>query len=232
IRFVRRFGILVVFVCAFLWGFGIKWLDQRLPAWSRRPLFAGVAVLLLLEYASFPLVYGSVTPVRPVDQVIRADPADAAVLELPTTVPALDADAMLGALAHGKYVVNGFAGFDDQWLIELSGLFTPSNESFPSPQAVAALRRIYPLRYLVIRLADPAMSRESRQAWLRLRAAPPPGLQFRGTFEDTDLYGVFPLPEQGARIERMASYTFLLSHPHLRLVAQPLTHSPNLEHRV
>src|SRR5262249_52895245 len=153
----------------------------------------------------------------------------AAVLELPTNVPALDADAMLGAPAHGKYVVNGFAGVDDQWLIELSGLFTPSNEAFPSPPAGAPLARIYPLRYLVIRLADPAMSRESRQAWLGLRAAPPPGLQFRGTFEDTDLYGVFPLPEQGARIERMASYTFLLSHPHLRLVARPLTQSPKLE---
>src|SRR5262249_22551336 len=69
----------------------------------------------------------------------------------------------------------------------------------------------------------------SRETWLGLREAPPPGLRFLGTFENTDLYRVIPLPEQGARIERAASYAFLLSHPRLRLVARPLTQSPKLE---
>jgi hypothetical protein len=230
VRFVTRFGILVVFVGACLAGLGVKWLDQRLPAGTRRPVLAGLTLLLLLEYASFPLVYHAVAaPARPVDLAIRADPGEAAVLELPTNVPAIDADAMLWSLAHGKYVVNGYAGFPDPWLVGLSGLLVPSGPSFPAPAALAAMRRLYPLRYLVVRLADRALPPELRDAWLRVREAPPPGLRFRGTFEDTDLYELVPAPERGARIERLVSYAFLLSHPRLRIMTRPLVASPALD---
>ena len=230
VRFITRFGILVVFVAAFLAGLGVKWLDRRLPARARWPVFAGLTLCLLLEYASFPLRYERVgEPARPVDLAIRADPDDTAVLEVPTAVPATDADAMLQSLAHGKLVVNGFAGFDSQGLRELSGLLLPSEPPFPGPAALAALRSLYPLRYVVVHVTDRAMPGDARRAWLGLRQAPPPWLRFRGTFDETDLYEFLPLPERGARIQRVVSYAFLLEHRWLRLVARPLSTGAKLE---
>lgn len=230
VRFVTRFGILVVFVGAFLAGLGLKWLDQRVPTWSRLPVLAAVTLILLVEYANFPLAYGPVAaPARPVDLVIGADPDDAVVLEWPTNVPGADADAMLRSLAHGKYVVNGFAGFDHDWLRELSSLLMPSEGPFPRPEALAVLRQIYPLRYLVVRLADPDNPDVARRAWLALRHTAPPGFRFRGTFGDTDLYELLPMPERGARIERKVSYAFLRAHSLLRIVARPLAVSPDLD---
>ena len=230
VRFVTRFGILVVFVGAFLAGFGVKWLEERLPPRARWPLLDALVVWLLLEYTGFPVVYGSVgASARPVDVVLRAEPGETAVLELPTNVPAVDADAMLRSLAHGKYLVNGFAGFDDRWLVELSYLLTLTGPPFPRPAALTALRRIYPLRYLVVRLTDSAMSAESRRAWLGLRDAASQDLRFRGTFEDTDLYELLERPAQGVRIDRMVSYAFLLAHPHLRLAVRPLAVSPAVD---
>ena len=230
VRFVTRFGILVVFVGAFLAGLGVKWLDQRVPTWSRLPVLAAVTLILLVEYAGFPLAYEPVAArARPVDLVIRADPDDAVVLEWPTNVPGADADAMLWSLAHGKYVVNGFAGFDHDWLRELSGLLMPSEGPFPRPEALAVLRQIYPLRYLVVRLTDPDNPDVARRAWLALRHTAPPGLRFRGTFGDTDLYELLPMPERGARIERKVSYAFLRTHSLLRIVARPLAVSPDLD---
>src|SRR5262249_37792203 len=230
VRFITRFGILVVFVAAFLAGLGMKWLDRRLPTPLRWPVCAALTLLLLLEYASFPLDYGRVmAPARPVDLVIRRDPDDTVVLEVPTSVPAVDGDAMLWSLAHGKRVVNGFAGFDSPWLRDLSGLLLPSGPSFPSAAAMAALRSLYPLRHIVVRMTDPELSEASRQAWLDLRRTTPPGLRFRGTFGDTDLYELFPLPERGAPIQRLVSYSFLQEHPRLRLVVRPLIANPNLE---
>jgi hypothetical protein len=230
VRFITRFGILVVFVAAFLAGLGVKWLDRRLPARARWPVFAGVTLCLLLEYASFPLEYRRVAaPARPVDLAIRKDPDDTVVLEVPMNVPAVNGDAMLWSLAHGKRVVNGFAGFDSPWLRDLSGLLLPSEPSFPSPAAMTALRSLYPLRHIVVRVTDPEMDQTSRQAWLNLRRATPPGLRFRGTFDDTDLYELLPVPERGTQIQRLVSYSFLLEHPRVRIVVRPLTAGAKLE---
>jgi hypothetical protein len=224
VRFITRFGILVAFVAAFLAGLGVKWLDHRLPARARRPVCAAITLLLLLEYASFPLRYEPVAgPARAVDLAIKADPDDVAVLELPTSMPAIDGDAMLWALAHGKLVVNGFAGFDTQHLRELSGLLLPDGPSFPSPAALAALRLLYPLRYLVVRMRDRDMPDDLRQAWLALRQAPPPEFRFRGSFDGMDLYELVPLPERGTSFQREVSYTFLLDHRWLRAVVRPLS---------
>lgn len=230
VRFITRFGILVVFVAAFMAGLGMKWLDRWLPARVRWPMCAALTLCLLLEYASFPLKYEYVpAPARPVDLAIKADPGDVAVLELPTSVPAVDGDAMLWSLVHGKLVVNGFAGFDVQLLRELSGLLLPEGPSFPSPAAMAALRSIYPLRYLLVRMADRSMPGDLRQAWLDVRQAPPPWLRFRGSFEGIDLYELATMPERGASIRRTVSYTFLLAHRRLRFTARPLSAAATLE---
>ena len=230
VRFITRFGILVVFVVAFLAGLGLKWLDRRLPARARWPVCAALTLLLLAEYASFPLKYEAVAgAARPVDLVIGADPGDAAVLEVPTSVPSIDGDAMLWSLAHGKLVVNGFAGFETPYLRELSGMLLPEGPSFPSPEALRALRSLYPLRYVVVRIQDRAMPADLRQAWLGVRQSPPSDLRFRGSFGGMDLYELVRLPERGPSIWREVSYRFLLEHRWLRFVARPLSADAGLE---
>lgn len=228
VRGATRFGLLADFAVALLAGFGAKWLAARLPARTGGTVVTALALLALVEYARFPLPYGGVPmPTRPVDQVLRADPEDVAVLEWPTNVRRADVDAMFRSIGHGHRVVNGFAGFVPDFLRKLSGLLTTPGPGFPIPEAQAALRRIHPLRYLVVRL--PETSAEWRPAWLALRQAPPPLLRFRGSFGDEDLYEVVPLPERGVAVERWVSHDFLRRHPVLRLAVRPVREGPDLD---
>ncbi len=230
IRGATRFGLLAVFAAALLAGFGVAWLAGRVSRRTRAIAVGVVVAVLLAEYVSFPMRYVvEPSPLRPVDAVIRADRADVVVLELPINVPGTDTDAMFRSLAHGKRVVNGFAGFVSPWAREISGYFTEPAVPVPGPDAEAALRRIHPLRYLVVRLTDRAFPRALRAAWAALREAPPPLLRFRGSFGDEDLYEVVPLPERGTRIERWVSYGYLRDHPVLRLRLRPRKDAPDLE---
>src|SRR5262249_44548427 len=105
---------------------------------------------------------------------------------------------------------------------------TDPGPPFPAPAAVAALRRIHPLRWLVVRLADPELGKW-RPRWLAVRHAAPPLLRFRGTFGADDLYEGVPLPERGRRIDRLAPHAFLRTHPVLRLRAQPVASPGGVE---
>jgi hypothetical protein len=96
---------------------------------------------------------------------------------------------MFRSLAHGRYVVNGISGFVPESLGGLSDRLSTLDPPFPGPEAQAAHRRIYPLRYLVVRMGDPALTEEMRGAWRAVRESPPPLLRFRGTFGADDLYG-------------------------------------------
>jgi hypothetical protein len=229
IRAASRIGMLVVFAGALLAAFGARWIATRFPP-RRAALVTGTALLLMLaEYASFPLQYDRVPAVaRPVDLAIRADPDDVAVLEWPANVPYSDADAMFRSLAHGKRVVNGLSGFVPPFLRELSGQLTAPASPFPGAEAQQALRRIYPLRYLVVRLDDPALE-PWRPLWAEVRRAAPPPLAFRGTIGAADLYEIVPLPERGARFERWVSHDFARSYPALTVAVRPLQSEPTLE---
>jgi hypothetical protein len=230
IRGATRIGLLVVFATALLAAFGLKWLSARLPAWGRRAAAVAATLLMLLEFGTVRLPYAAVaTRPRAVDAAIRADPDDVAVLEWPANVPGPDADAMFRSVDHGKRVVNGYAGFPIDLLEELSGLLTTPGTPFPVPEAQAALRRIYPVRYLVVRLADPGLLNEWRPVWLALRQTAPPLLRFRGTFGNEDLYEIVPLPERGVRVERWVSYGFVRDHPVLDISLRPLRTDRALE---
>ena len=129
----------------------------------RRPvgqvLVGALALALVLEYAWMPLPYlREAPPSRPVDAVLSADPADVAVLEWPPHARSVDLDAMFRSLAHGKRVVNGLSGFVPVALRDLGLLMTVPGDPLSS-EAQAALQRIYPLRYLVVRLADHRLAR-------------------------------------------------------------------------
>jgi hypothetical protein len=97
------------------------------------------------------------------------------------------------------------------------------------PAAEAYLRRIYPLDFLVVRLADPKLTREWRATWEGLRQAPPGFLRFRGTYGAEDLWEVIPRPERGLAAQRWVSYGFLRDHPVLRATLAPLTADPGPE---
>src|SRR5262249_43714576 len=107
-------------------------------------------------------------------------------------------------------------------------LLSPPATPFPGPEAQAALRRIYPLRYLVVRLDDPAVTAEWRPVWLALRQDAPLLFRFVGSFGGEDLYRIAPLPEQGRVIERAVSYEFLRTHPRLRVGVRPLAEDAGL----
>ncbi len=216
VRISVRFAILWVAALGLLSAFGWRRLEARVPGASRRRLwFACVVVALVVEYTMKPIDIVGIEAPRPVDLVLRADPADVAVLEWPTAVPGVDADAMFRSLFHGKRVVNGFSGFRVESLHDLSGLLTRPGRPFPSERAQAALREIHPLRYLVVRTA--AVSPAWRSSWRETSGAPPPTLRFLGTYDTEDLYEVIAEPDRGTHLERHVSGGFIREHPELEL---------------
>lgn len=232
IRVTTRFAVITTAGLALLAALGLAAVEARLRTRSEARRLVLVALFLALgcEYAVRPAEYEQVTAApRAVDAALRADIADVAILEWPAHWAAADADAMVRSLYHAKRLVNGLSGFAPDFLGELSRLLTTPGPPFPVPEAQAVLRRVYPLRYLVVRLADPETSPEWRPVWLALRRAPPSVLRFLGTYGDEDLYEVVPLPERGVWIERWASYDFVRGHSVARLTVRPLAASVELE---
>ena len=132
---------------------------------------------------------------------------------------------MFRSLAHGKRVVNGLSGFVPAPLRDLSQLLSAPDAPFPAA-AQAALQRIYPLRYLVVRLTDHHLAHAWQPTWQRLRRTPPPFLRHRGTYGGDDLYEILPVPEQGLALERWVSYDFLVAHPLLETSVRPIARRP------
>jgi Interleukin-like EMT inducer len=230
LRYANRIGVLVVFAVSLLVALGVTWLRAHLPRRAFVPAMSAITLLLALEYATLPMAYGTVPALlRPVDLVLKDAPADAVVLEWPTYTPMVDADAMLRSIGHGKRIVNGYSGFVPHLLNRLSGLLTTPGPPFPTPAAEAYLRRIYPLDFLVVRLADPDVSLPWRATWRELRQAPPAFLHFRGSYGNEDLWGVTPTPERGLAAQRWVSFGFLRDHPFLRAMLRPLATDPGLE---
>jgi hypothetical protein len=224
IRLVTRFGMLAVFAAALLAGFAMAWLQERMPQRGRWLVSGLVPLLLLLEAVGVWRDPPPPVAPRTVDAVLHAEPDDGVVVEYPIGEPEGDADATFRSLFHGKRVVNGFAGFNLGLMRDLSGLLSTPGSPFPIPEAQAALRRIYPLRYLVVRLGD--LKPPERSRWHALRAAAPSLLRFRGTFGEEDLYELAPLPEEAVELERLIAFDVLRRHPILHLTLRPLVRDP------
>jgi hypothetical protein len=228
VRGTTRFGLLVLLVVAFLAGLGTAWLLARLPRRLGAVVAAALVAAILLDGTHRPLRYAWIESYRrPVDAVLRAEAGDVAVLDWPLNDPNADVDAMLRSIAHGKRVVNGFAGFVLDFHRDLSGTLSGAEPSFPTPAAAAALRRIYPLRYVVVhgeRLRPPA-----RAPWEALRAGDAGVLRFRGSHGEDDLFEVVPLPERGVVLERLVAYDLVRARPVLRAALRPLATAPGIE---
>jgi hypothetical protein len=226
IRGPTRIGILLIFAGALLAALGAKWLLAEPRRRWGLGVVGGLTATLALEYAWMPLPYRlEASPAREVDVALRADGADVAVLEWPPNVEVVDVDAMFRSLAHGKRVVNGLSGFVPAALRDLSLLLSAPDAPFPAA-AQAALQRIYPLRYVVVRLSDHYLAHAWQPTWHKLRRAPPPFLRHRGTYGRDDLYEILPAPEQGLDLERWVSYDFLVDHPVLEASVRPIARRP------
>jgi hypothetical protein len=226
IRGPTRIGILAIFAGALLAALGVKWLLAAPRRTWGRAVAAALGLLLVVEYARMPMPYRfEASPGRPVDAVLRTDRADVAVLEWPPNVEAVDVDAMFRSLAHGKRVVNGLSGFVPAALRDLSVVLSEPDAPFPA-EAQSALLRIYPLRYLVVRLADHHLVGTWHPTWQRLRRVHPALLRHRGTYGEADLYEILPVPERGLVLERWVSYDFLAAHPVLEAAVRPLGQHP------
>jgi hypothetical protein len=233
IRITVRFGILAVAGLGLMAALGWAWLAERLRGRTvaRHGLAAAIVAALLLEYAVFPVRLARIEP-RPVDAVLRADPDDVAVVEWPVAAAGTSTEAMFRSLFHGKRVVNGYSGFRPPVLRDLATYFGEPGSSFPDVEAQEALRRMYALRYVVVRLGSPDFEEMWRPTWLALRHAPPPALRFLGTYGTDDLYQVVSLPERRRHVERLMPRDMLVRHPFLRLVVAPLTEDAALEQAV
>jgi len=210
IRVATRIGVLVVFAGALLAGFGMKWLGARLPAGPRRAVFAGVALLVLLEYASFPLPYGELDWARrpPVYRWLADQPGDFAVVEVPMDVQNLDAHWMFLSVGHRKRLVNGFSGFVPEYSRRLSALLSEPPAGFPSAELLRELRGIYPLRYVIVHHA--LLSPEEQAKWRRLGEKPPVGFRRVEQFGTDEVFAIDLAAEQrGRHLERSLAYDYL-----------------------
>lgn len=222
LRVTARFAALTLAALALLAALGVRRLEARLahrPA-RRRLLLGAMLVGLGLEYAVHPAAYQPVRwAPRPVDEVLRRDMRDVAVLEWPANVPAADAQAMVQSLWHGHRLVNGLSGFVPDLLADLSRLLSAPGAAGSLAQAGTLLRQLYPLEYLVARVEE--LPEPQRALWRELRRTPVPYLRFVGTFGTDDLYRVVPVPERGARIERWVAYDLLRHRPVLHVTLRP-----------
>jgi Interleukin-like EMT inducer len=232
IRVTVRFAVLTLVGLALLAALGLRAIEEQLKGRARvRGLVVGAVLLaLVLEYAVAPAEYESVRwAPRPVDEMLRADADDVALLEWPATMANTTADAMFRSLWHGKRLVNGISGYIPVYIRELSGP-VPPGPPLPGPEAQALLRQVYPLRYFVVRLKE--LPTEWVPEWQAARRNAPPLLRFTGTFGDDDLYEVVPLPERGVRSERWVSREFLRRRPVLHMRLRPLVSDPDLDQSV
>jgi Interleukin-like EMT inducer len=221
IRGTTRFGLLVLMVVALLAGLGAAWLLRPGTRRAHGLVAAALLVALTLDYLAPTAKYHWIgSYARPVDAALRADADDVAILEWPLNSPGVDVDAKLRTVGHGKRVVNGFAGFVPTFQRELSALLATATPPFASPEVRAALSRIYPLRYLVVR--DAAIQKEARPRGQDLADLSGGFLRFRGAYADDDLYEIAPLPERGIMLERVVAYDLLTTRSRLRAVLRPV----------
>lgn len=214
IRVTTRFGVLVVFAGALLAAFGIKWLAERLPQRISLPVASGFLLLLLLEYASFPLPYGRVEwkERAAVYRWLAEQSGDFAVVEVPMDIQNRDAQWMLLATAHRKRLVNGFSGFVPEYSRRLSALLSEPPASFPSAELLRELRGVYPLRYVIVHHA--LLSPEEQTKWRRLAERPPAGIRRVVRFGTDEIFAIDLAAEQrGRQLERSFAYDYLRAHP-------------------
>ncbi|PYM54375.1 MAG: hypothetical protein DMD79_24705 [Candidatus Rokuibacteriota bacterium] len=222
-RISSRIGVIVVLGVSLLAGLGMKSVAARLPGPRARLAVTGVlALLLLAEYAPFPLPYVTVDWRRPppVYDAIKRDPTDVAILEWPLGNETEDDGYTFWSIHHGKRLVNGGSGFLPRLTQKISAeLARPDTpvQPFPWPSVRYFLLGIHPLRYLVVhnRLLDPAEQRK----WAKLHEVP--WARYVGSFGRDDLYEL-AADETGVQVDKLFSWDYARNRRELSFRVQPV----------
>jgi hypothetical protein len=172
LRVPARFVVMMHLAVSVFAGYGLAWLLGRIQSSWKRPLLgSGFALLVLIEYASFPISMPSVPVGHDFPQVytwLAQQPGDFAVLEIPLpTRPeevSQNAPYVYFSAYHWKKLVNGYSGFIPPGYTRL---YEQELKGFPSE---GTLRRIHQLgqlgvRYLIVHLSHyPQPEREQIMA--------------------------------------------------------------------
>jgi len=210
IRLSIRLGWMPVLLLAMLAGFGLVLLERRLPGRARLLIWLA-PLLLAVEYVSFPLPYRPVHWDRPpaVVQWLKKQPGDFAILEWPTNNEEIDSHYVFWSLFHAKTEVSGVSGFFPPFTRRV----TLAMSRFPSPASISWLRRIYPLRYLIVH-EDLFLKPEHRQLARSWAEQVPGGMVLVRRFGPSTVYRFADIPEPLAdKWERTFSSSLARRYP-------------------
>ena len=222
-RITSRIGVIVVLAIALLAGLGLRNLLARIPCPRVRMLAASLAVLLLLvEYAPFPLPYSAIAWEQPppVYGRLAAEPDDVAVLEWPQGSEDWDDYYTFMSITHWKRITNGASGFLPDLTRDLSlQLDRPDipGDPFPSPEALRYLLGIHPLRYVVVHNA--ALEAAERAKWRKLREQS--WAEYLGPFGADDLYRLTG-DVQGTEVTKLFSWDYARTRREISFEVRPL----------
>ena len=209
IRLSIRLGYMPVLLLAMMAGFGLVRLRDRLPR-HLHPLLWLLPLLLIFEYSSFPLRYQRINwnAPPPVYQWLAGRKGDFAVLEWPSNNEGIDSRYVFWSLRHRKKEVTGVSGFFPPFTRQV----VKDMIRFPGGDSITHLRRIYPLRYLIVH-GDLFFKPEHRRLALGWAAKVPPGMTLVRRFGDTMVFAFRDLPETVAVWERTFSSALVRARP-------------------
>jgi hypothetical protein len=149
LRIPARMGLMTGFSLAVLAGYGSARLAAQLrsPA-TARAMFAGLGLMMLVEYASWPLELWKAPREAPPSyaDVIRdrGDSPTAVLFEFPTLLTA-DPSYLYYSTFHWQYLVNGYSGFFPPSYVRLAR----SLKNFPDTPSIDTIKQ-HGVRYLVV----------------------------------------------------------------------------------
>jgi hypothetical protein len=159
----------------------------------------------------------------PVYRWLSRQPGDFAILEWPSFNELPDATYGMWTLLHGKRLVNGSSGFDPPFTTEIRAALL----SVPQPAAVARVRSIYPLGFVLAHLDQ--LSEPERKLWEGLGAAPPDGFRVVGAFGHSLVFAPSPEAERGRDWERTFSSDLVAAGPHARVSVALTREDPEIQ---
>jgi hypothetical protein len=155
---------------------------------------------------------------------LAQQPGDFAILEWPSFHELPDATYAMWSLLHGKRLVNGSSGFDPPFTQESRAVL----HRLPETRALADIRSIYPLRFLLVHL-DQLQDLEERKSWERFEQTPPEGLRVAGHHGETIAFELTAEPERSRLWERTFSRDLVRAHPRARVRVGLLREDPQIE---
>jgi hypothetical protein len=201
-RAPARWSLVFALPLSLLTAVAARALQDRLRGRAATLVPLGLLVGLLAEYDPSPIPWNRLPERPPVYRWLATEPGDFAILELPFAYLDTDAWAMFWGASHGKRIVNGGGGFPlATWnaIVDATTPFDPDAWS-------AAVRAIYPLRYVIAHRAK--MPEGQRRVWAAMWTAPLPWLRPVQRFADDDVYAVEGTPDTGLVRSRHFSSDF------------------------